>query len=150
MNEGDGVPTQKNSVLSKVQMTDYGCKVDDTSILHGGKQILKSKCGHFFPLELHNGLCYLVITYPTEEDEREFDSVILTSDDEWDPSKYNDLVSVCDRLKNMTETITTNGHLEYTTAGDIILAQSGKHEDPKPRRLSWTTPSPYSRFDISY
>jgi len=50
MNEYAGVPTQKTYVLSKVQMTDYGCKVGDTSILHGGKQVLKSKCGHFFPL----------------------------------------------------------------------------------------------------
>ena len=77
MNEGAGVPTQKTSVLSKVQMTDYGCKVDDTSILHDGKQVFISKCGHFFPLELHNGLCCLdIITYPTEEDERTLDTVI--------------------------------------------------------------------------
>ena len=56
INEGAGVPDQSNSVFSKVQLTDYGCKVDDTSILHGGKQVLISRCGHHFPLELHNGL----------------------------------------------------------------------------------------------
>ena len=46
----------------------------------------------------------------------------------------NDSVSVRDRdrLKNMAKTVTMNRHLEYTTAGDIILAQSGKLEDPKP------------------
>jgi len=92
-------------------MTDYGCKVDDTSILHGGKQVLITKCGHYFPLELHSGLCYLYITYPTAEDERELDTVILTSDDGWDPSKCNDLVSVRDCLKNMAETVTTHRNL---------------------------------------
>ena len=94
VNEGAGVPTQKTPVLSKIQMSAYSCTVDDTSILHGGKQVLVTKCGHCFPLELHNGLCYLDITYPTEEEECTLNTVILTSDDKWDPSKYNDTVSV--------------------------------------------------------
>ena len=72
--------------------------------------------------------------------ERGSDTVILTSDDEWGPSKCNDLISVRDRLKNMTETVTTYNDLEYTTAGDIILTQSGTIKDPKPRHLSRTTP----------
>ena len=139
-NEGAGVPTQKTAVLSKVQMEAYGCTVDDTSILHGGNQVIITKCGHHFPLELHNGLCYLNITYPTEEDKHTLDTVILTSDDEWDPSKYNDTVSVCDRLQNMTETVTMTRNLEYTSSGDVILIQSGaKPATTKPRRLSRTT-----------
>ena len=79
-NEGAGVPTQKTSILSKVQMEANGCTVDDTSILHGGRQVIITKCGYHFPLELHNGLCYLDITYPTKEDELTLDTVILTSE----------------------------------------------------------------------
>ena len=122
-----------------MQLTDYGCKVDDTSILHGGKDVLVSRCGHQFPLGLHDRLCYLDIRYPTAEDEATLDTVILTSDKEWYPSKCNDIVSVRDRLKHMTETTTTNGYLEYTTDDNIMIAQAGAivpTDVPQKKRLS--------------
>jgi len=70
------------------------------------------------------------------------DTVILTSDDEWDPSQYNDTVSVRERLKNMAEMVPESRNLEYTSSSDVILIQSGETPDtPKRRRLSRKTPS---------
>ena len=47
--EGAHMPQQEHSILSAVQLEDFGCIVDKTSIRFGGTQMLTTPDGHLSP-----------------------------------------------------------------------------------------------------
>ena len=77
--------------------------------------------GHELPLSVKNGLCYLQLSYPTDEDMRTLPRIIFTSDDEWDPSLITDLKPVQERLATMPPYVPEKRILDYTLDGDIIF-----------------------------
>ena len=81
------------SIISKFQLEQYGCSVNDKARILGGQQIIKTPEGDIFKLRLHSGLLYLPLRYPTVHDIESLRHVPLTSEGEqWNPDVYNDRV----------------------------------------------------------
>ena len=79
------------SILSCLQMEHYGAVIDDKSLLLRGKQRILMD-GYQIPLDFHNGLPYLLCRAPTENEVNTLPHVIMTSDVEWDPSIYDNVI----------------------------------------------------------
>jgi hypothetical protein len=76
------------SILSCLQMEAHGADINDRSrLLPGGKQ-RTSIDGYQIPLVFKNGLPYLRCRKPTETELGLLPHIIMTSDNEWDPSLY--------------------------------------------------------------
>ena len=69
---------QERTIHSKIQILDYGNKVNDNAILLGGQQTFIAHGGHIFPLSLKNGIFYLEQRIPTDEEMRVLPQVIMT------------------------------------------------------------------------
>ena len=79
------------SIISKFQLEQYGCTVNDRARVLGGHQIITTPEGDIFKLRLHSGLLYLPLRYPTVNDIETLRHVPLTSEGEqWNPDVYND------------------------------------------------------------
>jgi hypothetical protein len=52
----------------------------------GGKQCITTLDGYIIPFTIKDGLPYMEMTYPTDEDLLKYPHVVLTSDMDWDPS----------------------------------------------------------------
>ena len=75
-----------HSIHSPAHWEWYKHQVCDKSVHVGGKQRVKTVDGYLIPLSIHNGLPRLHMRPPTD---KEFDSlphVVMTSDQDWDPS----------------------------------------------------------------
>eukprot|EP00984_Skeletonema_dohrnii_P001643 scaffold529_cov107-Skeletonema_dohrnii-CCMP3373.AAC.3 len=57
-----------NSIHSKIQLQDGGCEVFDDSVLLGGRQCLVHKDGSIIPFNIHQGLPYIRMIYPSDDD----------------------------------------------------------------------------------
>ena len=71
---------QERTIHSKIQLADYGNKVDDTTMKLGGQQTIIAHGGHIFQLSMSNGLCYLEQLIPTDTEMHLLPQVIMTSD----------------------------------------------------------------------
>ena len=72
-----------------MQVRDGGAFVDDDPILLGGKQCIKTEEGYVIPIDFKNGLPYVKMEYPTDDDLKDLPQVILTSDVPWNPRRYD-------------------------------------------------------------
>jgi hypothetical protein len=63
--------------------------VDDRSIKAGGRQCLTTLEGYVIPLDIINGLPYMKMKPPTDEELRTLPHIIMTSGDKWDPSQLD-------------------------------------------------------------
>ena len=80
------------SILSCLQMEAYGADINDRSrMLPGGKQRILID-GYQLPLDFKNGLPYLRCRKPTKGELGLLPHIIMTSDVDWDPSKYDNVV----------------------------------------------------------
>ena len=80
------------SILSCVQMEHFGADINDKSLrLPNGKQRILMD-GYQIPLDFHNGLPYLQCRSPTQSDLDTLPYVIMTSDLDWDPSSYDNVI----------------------------------------------------------
>ena len=91
---------QERTIHSKIQLMDYGNKVNDTARSLRGQQTIIAHGGHIFPLSMQNGLCHLVQRILTDEEMRVLPQVIMTSDCVWDPSIYDDKVTMSEHFKH--------------------------------------------------
>ena len=81
------------SILSCLQMEHYGAEINDKSLrLPGGKQRILMD-GYQIPLAFHNGLPYLQCRPPTEDEVSFLPHLIMTSDVDWDPTTYVNVIS---------------------------------------------------------
>ena len=69
-----------------VQLEHYKNKVYDKSVKYGGKQCLMTLDGVIVPFAIRQGLTYLDIRPPTDEEYTTLPHIIMTSDEDWDPS----------------------------------------------------------------
>ena len=80
------------SILSCIQMEHFGADINDKSLrLPNGKQRILMD-GYQIPLDFHNGLPYLQCRPPTPDDLDTLPHVIMTSDVDWDPSSYDNVI----------------------------------------------------------
>jgi hypothetical protein len=77
------------SILSCLQMEAHGADINDISRhLPGGKQRILID-GYQLPLDFKNSLPYLQCQKPTDEELSPLPHIIMTSDVNWNPSKYD-------------------------------------------------------------
>jgi hypothetical protein len=81
---------QGNTVHSCAQMEAFGLKICDRSRKIGGDQRILTPEGYVIPLAIRDGLAYMDMTKPTEEDMDSYPHVILTSNMPWDPRVLDD------------------------------------------------------------
>ena len=74
------------TIHSKAQMEHFGLVIDDTSITAGGTQTMVTTEGYVLPLHIRDGLPYLDMRPPTDEELDTLPHVFMTSDSPWDPS----------------------------------------------------------------
>jgi hypothetical protein len=79
------------SIHSSIQMRDFGLDVNDVARkYHGGLQRIVTPEGHVIPLKIRNGLAYMDMRPPTDEELARIPQVMFTADMPWDPSKVDD------------------------------------------------------------
>ena len=82
-------PTATTTIHSALQIRSFGHDVDDVPIMLGGMQRIKTSCNRIIPLSIRNGLAYLEMTPPTDDDINTLPQVYLTADEPWDPSLFD-------------------------------------------------------------
>ena len=103
---------------------DYGNKVDDTTMRLGGQQTIIAHGGHIFPLSMQNGLCHLVQQIPTDEEMRVLPQVIMTSDRVWDPSIYDDKITMSEHFKHLPHIPAGENEEMYDIKGNLDIEAS--------------------------
>ena len=75
------------TIHSCVQIEHFGNEVNDkSSKVKDGKQCIVTLDGYILPLQFHGGLPYLEMRPPTDHELDSLPHVVLTSDNEWNPS----------------------------------------------------------------
>ena len=81
------------TIISALQMEAWGLDVDERprkAARNPGKQRIITPDGYKIPLKYRNGLPYMDITYPTDDDMELYPHVFFTKDDAWDPTIIDD------------------------------------------------------------
>jgi hypothetical protein len=81
------------SIISPVQLEHFKINVFDKSIKAGGKQCMKTPDGYIHPLDMINGLAYTPMRPVKDDKWDELPQVIWTSDEEWNPSIFDHILS---------------------------------------------------------
>ena len=90
------------SILSCLQMEAFGADINNFSrLLPGGKQRIVID-GYQLPLDFKNGLPYLSCRKPTNNELKSLPHIIMTSDVDWDPSIYDNVI---DDLEEFHDTL---------------------------------------------
>ena len=84
INEAALLGEDSTSLLSTCQARHYGTIINDIPKLFGGLPHIK-KDGYTIPLHMHQGLMAITIRKPTQEELYACETVILTSEEPWDP-----------------------------------------------------------------
>ena len=74
------------TIHSSGQLEHFQNKVDDRSYKVGGYQRIKTLDGYTIPLDIKSGLPYMKLRPYTDDEWDALPHVLLTSDDEWDPT----------------------------------------------------------------
>ena len=76
-----------NTIHSCGQMEVYGSEVNDRSLrVKGGRQCIRTPDGYLIPLNVYNGLPYMNIRPYTDHELATLPQVIMTGEDDWDPT----------------------------------------------------------------
>ena len=78
-----------NTIHSSIQFEAFGHEVHNKGLLLGGKQHIKTVDGFVIPMSMVNGLVYMHMDTPTDEEMESLTHVTMTSDVPWDPTKYD-------------------------------------------------------------
>jgi hypothetical protein len=118
------------TIHSTVQLGHFGHDVNSTSIKSPcgtGKQRIITPDGYIIPLDIVDGLPYMPMSKPTQEDRDKFPHIILTGDTEWDPRCMDHTSTDANgELNDPYDTLTDEGkHYEHfeqwiTSIGEII------------------------------
>jgi hypothetical protein len=91
------------SILSCLHMEAFSADINDCSrMLPGGKQHILVD-GYKLPLDFKNGLPYLRCRKPTEAELGLLPHIIMTSDVEWDPSLYDNIIEDIEKFHDTKE-----------------------------------------------
>ena len=73
------------SIHSKSQIEHFGEVVHDSAKSTGGQQLVVTHEGYIIPLHVHNGLYYMDMVLPTDNDMEQYPHVFITADGPWNP-----------------------------------------------------------------
>jgi hypothetical protein len=139
------------TIHAPTQMAHYGHDVNDKSIRSPcgtGKQRIITPDGHFIPLDIVDGLPYMPMSQPTEEDMDNLPHIILTGDMDWDPRCLDNACTIICREQDspygalMTEE-DFNEHFAHRIplTGEIISfgrKNAPNYQDPRGHDPSYT------------
>jgi hypothetical protein len=77
-----------SSIHSAIQLEHYKNRVDDRSIKSRGRQCLTTLEGYVIPLDIINGLPYMKMRPPSDDEIRDLPHIIMTSGERWNPAKH--------------------------------------------------------------
>ena len=80
--------TDRKMIYSKNQ--HFGCQVFDMAKCHGGQQALYTPEGYSIPLHICNGLFYIDMAAPMDDDLEQYPHTFIMADSEWDPVIVDD------------------------------------------------------------
>jgi hypothetical protein len=78
------------TIHSVPQLESFDLTVDGKSRRKGGKQRIVTPDGWVIPLQIRNGLAYIDMHPPTDQEIQDLPSLVFTSDVDWDPSCLDD------------------------------------------------------------
>ena len=96
---------QQRTIHSCAQIEHYRNLVNDRSMRVGGTQHIRTNDGYIIPLDIINGLPYMPMVPPTDDDIATLPSVILTSGAPWDPKCIDFTLSTKDGWYNMLKQV---------------------------------------------
>ena len=110
------------SILSSIQLEHFGNRVDERVCALGGGQQISTADGYNFPLSIVNGLAYLQMRRYTEEEYFKYPHVIMTSDQIWDPRKYDNYIDPKSEKYKAANPINLHllPHDDYNVEGEYI------------------------------
>ncbi len=148
VNKGADVPHQPTTIHSTIQLHHYGKKVDDVLYKLGGGQRLVLPTGEIFPLCIRNGLAYLSMCLPTDEEMNGgLPQCIFTSDQVWDPTIYTDKFTLEEQLKNL-EDHPAGTDTAYNERGELILSTSFGNDINQSQSFTGSLPSKDDTADL--
>jgi Reverse transcriptase (RNA-dependent DNA polymerase) len=122
-----------HSILSCIQMEDYGAEINDrSSLLPGGKQRILMD-GYQIPLDIVSGLPYLRCRKPTDDELATLPHIIMTSDVPWDPSVHDHQFDGMEQFYDPSEDIIDNspfdqyGEYRFRTVANHDIGQTHDH-----------------------
>ena len=77
------------TIHSALQLRAFGIDVNDVPSRLGGLQRLATPDGHVIPLSINNGLLYLDMRCPTDQELENIPHVLFTSDMPWNPNIFD-------------------------------------------------------------
>jgi hypothetical protein len=91
------------------QLEAFGVQVDERSkLVTNGKQQISTPDGYTIPLDIIQGLAYMKIRPPTDDELTSLPHIIFTSDDDWDPTIIDNITT--DDVSYITDT--DNGYTD--------------------------------------
>ena len=90
----------RTTIHSAAQIESYKNFVDDKSQKVGGRQCIKTLEGYILPLDIISGLPYLKMQPNTKEEFDTLPHVFLTSDEDWDPTVLDNVITDRDDWQN--------------------------------------------------
>ena len=85
-----GLYGKGKTIHSVTQLRSFGHDVNDISkAFPGGKQCITTPDGYIIPLAIRDGLCYLDMRPPTEEEFNQLPHVLMTADVPWNPQQHD-------------------------------------------------------------
>jgi len=117
-------------ILAPTQLEAFGIKVSDQHQAFGGLQCMVTLDGYVIPIAIRNSLPYISMQPYTNDEWNTLPHVILTSDLDWDPSKYDHDPLVDDEdWVNALQHLVINPHNDkFDQIGDYKLV----HPDATP------------------
>ena len=77
------------SIHSKSQIEHFGGVVHDSAKSTGGQQLVVTHEGYTIPLHVRNGLYYMDMVPPTDDDMERYPHVFITADSPWNPDSLD-------------------------------------------------------------
>ena len=83
--------SEGKTIHSKAQLEDFGCIVRDTPRSHDdNNQIIITPEGFVIPMHIRDGLHYIDMSIPTDEEMEKYPNCFITHDSPWNPSVLDD------------------------------------------------------------
>lgn len=121
------------TIHSSAQVECFGNTVDDRSVkVQDGKQHIVTSDGIVLPLHFRQGLPYLDMSKPTSQNMADFPHIVLTSDQEWNPSCLDSEGSFeldLDDLDNNNTYTSNYSNVDITTSFVSKLESPISHSD---------------------
>ena len=112
------------------QMKHFGILINDTpGVLSGCQPHIKTPDGYCIPISIRNGLPYMDMTPPTDQEMEHYPHVFFTSDMPWDPTVLDSEFSAQDILLEEDEPMTPYYYPSHLNDyGEIIKYETDFHE----------------------